>query len=71
MLGYAKELESRYRESYIAVLLTSIIDWTVGDELGMWMEIKILEKSFSNGRNGRNYLQFNTVRKLRVLELDI
>ena len=48
MLGYAKELASRYRESYIAVLLTSIIDWTVGDELGMWMEIKILEKSFSS-----------------------
>ena len=31
----------------------------------------MLEKSLSNGRNGRNYLQFNTFRKLRATALGI
>ena len=39
--------------------------------MGMGLAIQMLEKSFSNGRNGRNYLQFNMVRQLRSAASDI
>ena len=62
ILGYAKELVNRAREADIAISLPTITAWSVGDEVGMGFEIQMLDKSLSNGRNGRNYLQFNTVR---------
>ena len=71
MLGYATELVSRSRESDRAVPLYYIIAWTVGYKVGIGMAIQMLEKSFSNGSNGRNYLQFNMVSQLRTAELDI
>ena len=61
----------RLREASIAVPLPAIIDWPVGDDVKMGVAIKMLEISFSNGSNGRNYIQVNTVRKNRLEELDI
>ena len=62
MLVYAKDMVNRSREASIPVPLPAITAWPVGDEVGMWVAIQMLEKSLENGRNGRNYLQFNTVR---------
>ena len=31
----------------------------------------MLDNSLANGRNGSNYLQFNTIRQLREAALDI
>ena len=53
------------------VPLHSITAWPVGYEVGMGVEIQMLEKSLSNGRNTRNYLQLNTVRQLRAAAPDI
>ena len=61
----------RSKEADISVPLPYIIDWPLVDEMGMGVAIKILEKSLANGGNGRNYLQFNTVRKLRSVDSDI
>ena len=44
MLGYEKELVSRYRETGRSVPLPSITYFPVGDELGMGAEIQMLEK---------------------------
>ena len=41
------------------------------DEGGMGVAIQKLEKSLANRRNGKNYIQFNTIRKLRAAALDI
>ena len=43
----------------------------MGDEVGMGVVIYTLEKYLSNGSNGRNYLQFNMVRQLRVAASEI
>ena len=64
MLGYAKELVSRSREADRAFPLPAITACLVDDEGGMGVAIQMLEKALSNCRNGRNYLQFNTVRQL-------
>ena len=45
--------------------------WPEGDEVGMGVEINMLDKSFSNRRNVRNYLQLNTARNLRAAVLEI
>ena len=66
-----KELVIRARETDRAVPLPAITAWPMGDEVGMGVEIKMLEKSLSNGRNGRNYLQFDIVRQLQAATLDI
>ena len=39
--------------------------WPVRDKVGMGVSIQILEKSLCKGRNGRDYLQFNTVHQLQ------
>ena len=66
MLWYSKWLVSRYRKAGRAVPLLAITAWPVGYEVGMGMEIQMLEKLLSNGKNGRNYLQANTVGQLQV-----
>ena len=71
MLGYAKELMIRVRESGRAVPLPVIKAWPVGDEVGIGVEIQMLYKSLSNRSNTSNYIQFNTVRQLRAAALDI
>ena len=71
MLGYINELVRRSKEAGRAVPWLEITAWTVGDEVGMGVAIKILDKSLSNGRNNRNYLQFNMVRQLRAAALGI
>ena len=71
MLGYAKEMIIRSREAGKAVPLPAITYWPMGDEVRMGVVIQVLEKSLSNGRNGRNYLQFNTFRHLQAVALDI
>ena len=64
MLGYAKELVSRSREAGKSFILPAITVWPVGGEVGVGVAIQMLDKSLSNGSNGRNYPQFNTVRQL-------
>ena len=71
MLGYLKELARRAREAGRSVPLPEITAWKVGDEVGMGVAIKMLDKSLSNGRNDRNYLKFNMVRQLQAAALDI
>ena len=71
IFGYAKELMSRSMEAGIVFPLPSITAWTVGDEVEMGVAIKMLEKSLSNGRNGRNYLRFNTASQLLAVASDI
>ena len=71
MLGYAKEMIIRSREAGKAVPLPAITYWPMGDEVRMGVVIQVLEKSLSNGRNTRNYLQLNTVRQLRAAAPDI
>ena len=71
MLGYTKELVSRAREPGRELPLPAITAWTVGDKVGIGVAIHMLEESSSNGRNGRNYLQFNMVSQLRAAVLDI
>ena len=45
--------------------------WYVGGKVVMGVAIQILEKSLCKVRDGRYYLEFNTVRKLRAAVSDI
>ena len=71
MLGFAKELVRISRGEGREDPFPVIIAWTVGDEVGMGVEIHILEKLSSKRRNGRNYLQLNMVRQFRAEASDI
>ena len=71
MLGYEKELVIRSREVVRSVLFPTITVLQVVDEGGMGVAIQKLEKSLANRRNSKNYIQFNTIRKLRAAALDI
>ena len=53
------------------VLLPEINAWPVGYKVGMGVDIQILEKSLCKGKNGRDYLQFITVRQLREAVSDV
>ena len=64
MFGYGKELVRRDRGEVRAFPLPTIPDWTVVNEVGMGVAIHMSEKSLSNKKNGRNYLQFNIIRQL-------
>ena len=71
ILGYTKEIKMRAREGRRLVPLPEIYPWPVGDRVGMGVAIQILDKSLCKGRNGRNYLQFNTVRQLQTGVSDV
>ena len=71
ILGYTKETERREREGGRLVPLPETNSWPVGYMGVMGVAIQILEKSLCKEINGRNYLQFNTVRQLWAADSDV
>ena len=53
----------------MTVPFPAIAACTVVDELGMGVVIYMVDKSFSNGRNIRNHIQFNMVRQFQAAAL--
>ena len=66
LLGQKKEILRRAREGWKLVTFPEINAWPVGGNMGIGVSIQILEKFLCKGRNGRDYLQFNTVCQLRA-----
>ena len=71
ILGYTEETKRRAREGGRLVPFTEINPWTFGYNMGMGVAIKMLEKLLDKGRDGINYLQFNTVRQLQAAFSDV
>ena len=66
ILGYKKEILRRAKEGGRLMPLTEINSWPIGDKVGMDMDIQMLESYLCKVINRRDYLQFNTVCKLRA-----
>ena len=71
ILSYAKEMVRKSMDAVRAFPLPVISDFPVGDEVEMGTALKMLEKSLSNSKNIRNYLQFKKVRHLYALSVGI
>ena len=71
VLGYTKEILRRAREGGSLVPFTEINTCRVRDKVVMSMAIQIMEKYLWKGRNGRDYIHFSTVCKLRTEFSDV
>ena len=71
VLGYTKEILRRAREGGSLVPFTEINTCRVRDKVVMSMAIQIMEKYLWKGRNGRDYIHFSTVCKLRTEVSDV
>ena len=71
ILGYTKEILRMAREGGRLVPFIEIDTWPIGENVGMGMDIKILEKYLCKGINRRYYLQFDNVCQFRSAVSDV
>ena len=71
IFGHVRDIINRSTRLRRSVPLERFDPWPVGDNEGMGIAILMLEKSREPGRNAKDYQQFDTCRKLRLVAANV